>query len=64
MKNMMLSAGTARMVEWLAKKFPYWFIKTVMMPGLSTFNEEEREQEFNAMRANPNFNLKGVEDFA
>ena len=35
-----------------------------MLPGLSIFTPEERQQEFEAMRASPKFNLKVCLDFA
>ena len=43
MKMISVSPFTSRFIGWLANKNPLTFVKDMMMPGLSTYNAQERE---------------------
>ena len=61
-----MSPFTARFIGWLAKRSPLTFVKDMMMPGLSTFNAQEREQAVEEIkRTIPEERIqKAAEDFA
>ena len=50
MKMISMSPFTSRFIGWLAKRNPLTFIKDMMMPGLSTYNAQEREQQIVEIR--------------
>jgi hypothetical protein len=54
-RDMVTSPSIAVLMTFLAKNFPYWFYKNIVLPDLSLFEGEEFEREVKHAKTIPNF---------